>query len=56
MARDDWKYDEDMWDDAEWDRKPVPPERQCKQCLHWVPQEAPYCSWCGKVFEDREGS
>lgn len=54
MPRDDWKYDEDMWDNDEEEKEKVTPEKQCMRCNHWLPRESPYCSWCGKVFEDRE--
>lgn len=50
LARDDWKYwDDDM--DKEEEETPVPPEKQCRHCLHWVPSEAPSCAWCGKPFD-----
>ncbi|MBI5418945.1 MAG: hypothetical protein HZA60_02545 [Deltaproteobacteria bacterium] len=52
MARDDWKYYDDEMDEEGEDKKVLPPEKQCKNCLHWVPREAPSCSWCGKPFED----
>jgi hypothetical protein len=55
LARDDWKYyDEDEQMEEGEEKKPLPPEKQCKNCLHWVAREAPSCSWCGKVFEDRD--
>ena len=54
MSRDDWKYDEDMWEGSgeneEEGKKRS--EKQCRQCLHWLPLEATYCAWCGKVIED----
>jgi hypothetical protein len=53
VPRDDWKYDEDMWDAEEEGEEKTPTEKQCLRCHHWVPHESPYCSWCGKVFEDR---
>jgi hypothetical protein len=53
MPRDDWKYDEDMWD-GEGEEEKTPTEKQCLRCNHRVPYESPYCSWCGKVFEDRD--
>jgi hypothetical protein len=56
MPRDDWKYDEDMWEDEEGEKKKASPEKQCARCLHWIPRESPSCNWCGKVFEDRDGS
>ena len=56
MPRDDWKYDEEMWEDEEGEKKKVSPEKQCARCLHWIPRESPSCDWCGKVFEDRDGS
>ena len=55
MPRDDWKYDEDMWEDEEGEKKKVSPEKQCPRCNHWLPRESPHCDWCGKVFEDRKG-
>ncbi len=54
VPRDDWKYDEE-WEKEEEEnesRKPPPPEKQCVNCLHWVPREAPSCSWCGKGFPE----
>ncbi len=54
MPRDDWKYDEE-WEKEEEEsesRRPLPPEKQCLNCLHWVPREAPSCSWCGKGFPE----
>jgi hypothetical protein len=54
MPRDDWKYDEDMWDGEGEEEEKTPTEKQCLRCNHWVPYESPYCSWCGKVFEDRD--
>ncbi len=53
MPRDDWKYDEEMWEEFEEEENP-PAERQCPRCLHFVPSEATYCTWCGKPFEDRD--
>lgn len=54
MPRDDWKHDEEMWEDAgEEAGKEPPPERQCPHCLHWVPREDPICSWCGKPLENK---
>jgi len=55
LARDDWKHDEEMWDEKEEEKKPSP-EKQCPRCLHWLPRGTPFCSWCGKVFEDRDSS
>ena len=52
MSRDDWKWDEDMWDEKDEEKLPV--EKQCPRCLHWLPRKDPFCSWCGKVFEDRD--
>ncbi len=52
MARDDWKYYDDEMEEGEEEKKALLPEKQCKHCLHWVPQESPSCSWCGKPFED----
>ena len=56
MPRDDWKYDEDMWEDEGDEKKKVAPEKQCPRCNHWLPRECPHCDWCGKVFEDRDKS
>jgi hypothetical protein len=54
VGRDDWKYDEDSWEDgAEEEKKPLPPEKQCAQCLHWVDRQAHYCPWCGKDLDER---
>lgn len=55
MARDDWKYydDEDMGEGEE-EKKPLPPEMQCKNCLHWVERDTVCCPWCGKVFDEKE--
>ena len=49
MGRDEWKYDEDAWDEMEEEGKKaaLSPEKQCAQCLHWVDREALYCLWCG---------
>lgn len=53
MARDDWKYDEDLWkEEVKEETKPAP-QKQCPRCLHFVPGEATYCTWCGRPFEDR---
>lgn len=54
LGRDDWKYDEEMWEGSNEEEEDVkrPSEKQCRQCLHWLPLEATYCTWCGKVFED----
>ena len=55
MSRDDWKYDEEMWEGTGEDEDEGAkrrPEKQCGQCLHWLPLEATYCAWCGKIFED----
>ncbi len=55
MGRDDWKYDEEMWEgsgeDDEDGKKPRS-EKQCPQCLHWLALEATYCAWCGKVLDE----
>jgi hypothetical protein len=49
MGRDDWMYDEDVWEEGEEEAEKRPsPEVQCPNCQHWVPREAPYCSWCMK--------
>jgi hypothetical protein len=54
MSRDDWKYDEDMWEEGrEEEGKEPPPEKQCPRCLHWMPREEPFCSWCGRPLEDK---
>ena len=52
MGKDDWKYDEDAFDEMEAEEKKAtpPPEKQCAQCLHWVDREAIYCPWCGKAI------
>ena len=59
MGKDDWKYDEDAWNEMENEGKKAapPPEKQCIQCLHWVDREALYCPWCGKALgeKDRKG-
>ncbi len=53
MRRDDWKYDEEAWDEViEEKGNAPPPERQCPLCLHWIDREAPCCSWCGKAQEE----
>ena len=55
MARDDWKYDEDAWDEqGEEETRAPPPEKQCSQCLHWVDREALYCAWCGKALGEKD--
>lgn len=55
MARDDWKYDEDAWNEMEDEgKKPLSPEKQCAQCLHWVDREAAYCPWCGKALAEKD--
>jgi hypothetical protein len=52
LARDDWKYhDDDEMEEGEVEKKDLPPEKQCRNCFHWVPREAPSCVWCGKPFE-----
>ena len=54
MRRNDWKYDEDAWDEkAEEEKVPLPPEKQCPACFHWIDRESLYCSWCGKSQEER---
>jgi len=53
VPRDDWKYDEEMWDGKK-EEEELPPEKQCPRCLHWVPQEEQHCNWCGKVFRERD--
>jgi hypothetical protein len=52
LGKDDWKYDEDAWNEMEDEGKKTapPPEKQCAQCLHWVDREALYCPWCGKAL------
>jgi hypothetical protein len=54
MRRDDWKYFDDAWDESNEEEKapPGPPEKQCRNCLHWIDREALYCSWCGKEQEE----
>ncbi|MBE0568114.1 MAG: hypothetical protein IH577_00355 [Deltaproteobacteria bacterium] len=55
MGRDDWKYDEDAWDElAEEEKSAPPPEKQCSNCLHWVDREALYCAWCGKPLGGKD--
>ncbi|GAB4245377.1 MAG: hypothetical protein OHK0028_23400 [Deltaproteobacteria bacterium] len=55
MGKDDWKYDEDAWDETgEEEKTPPPPERQCPQCLHWIDREALYCPWCGKSLGEKD--
>jgi len=54
LPRDDWKYDEEMWDESGEEKEAPPPDRQCPRCLHFVPRESTYCTWCGKPFEDRD--
>ena len=51
LARDDWKYHDDDEMEEEEEKKDLPPEKQCRHCLHWVQREAPSCVWCGKPFE-----
>ncbi|HZW35818.1 MAG: hypothetical protein ACM319_04525 [Deltaproteobacteria bacterium] len=55
MARDGWKYydEEESMEEGEEDKKPLPPEKQCANCLHWVEREVASCPWCGKIFGDR---
>lgn len=55
MGRDDWKYDEDAWNEMEDEGKKAatPPEKQCVHCLHWVDREAAYCPWCGKALVEK---
>lgn len=57
MGRDDWKYDEEVWEASEKeDEEAAHREVQCPRCLHWLPLEAAFCSWCGKVLgEGRKG-
>jgi hypothetical protein len=55
LARDDWKYYDDDAFDEEKEEKPSV-EKECPRCLHWVPRQDTFCSWCGKVFEDRDSS
>ena len=55
MGKDDWKYDEDAWDEkGEEDKKDLPPQVQCAHCLHWVGRETPYCPWCGKPLGEKD--
>jgi hypothetical protein len=52
VGKDDWKYDEDAWDEmADEGKKALPPE---KQCLHWVDRESLYCPWCGKALGEKD--
>jgi len=55
MGKDDWKYDEDSWNEmGDEGRKADPlPEKQCPKCLHWIDREAHYCTWCGKAVEEK---
>ena len=54
MGRDDWKYDEDAWNEMEDEGTKAPaPEKQCANCLHWVDRESLYCAWCGKALEEK---
>jgi hypothetical protein len=54
MPRDDWKYDEDMWEEGrEEEGKEPPKEKQCPRCLHWVPREESFCSWCGRPLGNK---
>jgi hypothetical protein len=54
MKKDDWKYYEEAWDEkSEEEKAPIPPEKQCRNCLHWIDQGALYCSWCGKAQEEK---
>ncbi|RJP22269.1 MAG: hypothetical protein C4529_06075 [Deltaproteobacteria bacterium] len=53
MGKDDWKYDEEQWDEkGEEEAKELPPQIQCAQCLHWVDRESLYCPWCGKQLPE----
>ena len=55
MGKDDWKYDEDAWDEkGEEEKSALPPEKQCANCLHWVDREALYCPWCGKPLGEMD--
>ena len=58
LGRDDWKYDEEMWEGSGEEEEGAKPraEKQCRQCLHWLPIEATYCAWCGKMSEDPKKS
>ncbi len=58
MKKDDWKYYEEAWDESLKEEKPplLPPEKQCRICLHWIDQGAIYCSWCGKLQEEKKKS
>ncbi len=51
MGRDDWKYYDEMGDEEQ-EESTHPREKQCLNCLHVVPFEAPYCPWCGKQFPE----
>lgn len=51
MKKDDWKLYEEAWDEMSSEEKPapLPPEKQCRICLHWIDRDSLYCSWCGKA-------
>jgi len=56
MGKDDWKYDEDAFDEMEKEEKKAPPspEKQCPKCLHWVAREALHCPWCMKPLDEKD--
>jgi uncharacterized paraquat-inducible protein A len=55
MGKDDWKYDEDAWNEmAEEEKKAPPREKQCSRCLHWVDRDAVCCPWCGKALGEKD--
>lgn len=55
MARDDWKYDDEVWEGGEEDDGAPPgAEKECRRCLHWIPVEATYCPWCGRMIEEEK--
>jgi len=55
VGKDDWKYDEDAWDEkGEEEKSAPPPERQCANCLHCGDREALYCPWCRKPLGEMD--
>ena len=56
MRRYEWMYDEEAWESQMQEEKVEPsPEKQCRNCLHWIDRESLSCSWCGKSQEEGEG-
>jgi hypothetical protein len=55
VGKDDWKYDEDAWNEMEEEGKKAEPspEKQCAKCLHWIDREALHCPWCGVALGDK---